>query len=103
MAKTIIQDALIFKNGDFINGQVLNKIFNIKTSYGQIAIKRKEVAHIHMKGTQFKQDEIVTKELNKFTGILQEEIIDVKLQSGQELKIEKNKILTIMMLTNQGF
>ncbi|MBL7084111.1 MAG: hypothetical protein ISS41_10875 [Candidatus Aminicenantes bacterium] len=100
MAKTIIQDAIIFKNGDFINGRVLNKIFNIKTSYGPIAIKRKEVAHIHMRGTQFTQDEIMTLERNKFTGILQEKIIDVKLQSGQELKIEKNKILTIMMLTN---
>ncbi|NQT80164.1 MAG: hypothetical protein HQ555_07235 [Candidatus Aminicenantes bacterium] len=103
MANTIIQDAIIFKNGDFINGQVLNKIFNIKTSYGQIAIKQKEVAHIHMRGTQFTRDEIMTLERNKFTGILQEKIIAVKLQSGQELKIEKNKILTLMMLTNRGF
>jgi len=103
MAKSIIQDAIIFKNGDFINGEVLTAVFNIKTSYGQITIKRKEVGHIHMSGTQFTQDEIVTQELNKFTGVLQEETIHVKLQSGQELKIEKNKILTLMMLTNRPF
>ncbi len=103
LAKSIIQDVIIFKNGDFINGKVLTEVFNIKTPYGQITIKQKDVEHIHIGGTHFTRDEIVTIEMNKFTGILQEETIDVKLQSGQELKIEKNLILTLIILTNRPF
>ena len=101
MANSIIQDVIIFKNGDFINGKILTKSFNIETSYGQITIKRKEVGHIHISGTQFKQDVIETVERNRFRGVLQEETIDVKLKGGQELKIGKNEILTLMMLTNR--
>lgn len=103
MPKSIIQDAIVLKNGDNVNGKVLTNIFNIKTSYGKIAIKRKEIATIHMKGTQFTQDQIITLELNKFTGVIQEGTIEVKLQNGQVLKIEKNKIHTLMMLTNRPF
>jgi len=96
-----ILDAVIFKNGDFVNGKVLTKNFNLKTLYGEIKVKREDVAHIHMKGTQFAKDEILTMELNKFSGTLKEKIIEVKLKSGQKMEIKKNKIHTIMMLTNR--
>lgn len=96
-----ILDAVILKNGDFVNGKVLTKYFNLKTSYGEIKLKRKDVKNIHMKGTQFTKDEILTMELNKFSGTLKEKIIEVKLKSGQKIEIEKNKIHTIMMLTNR--
>ena len=100
MAKIVILDAIVFKDGDFINGRVLTGTFHIKTSYGEIVIKRKDVAHIHMKGAQFTKDEILTREMNQFSGTLKEKFIEVKLQSGQNVEIQKNKIHTIMMLTS---
>ena len=96
-----ILDAVIFKDGDFVNGKVLTGYFNLKTSYGEIKVKREDVAHIHMKGAQFARDEILTTELNKFSGTLKEKTIEVKLEDGQKIGIKKNKIHTIIMLTNR--
>lgn len=96
-----ILDAIILKNGDFINGKVLTKYYSLKTTYGEIKVKRANVSHIHMKGIQFTKDEILTIDLNKFSGILKEKSIDVKLKSRQKIEIKKNKIHTIMMLTNR--
>ena len=95
-----IMDAIIMKEGDFLNGRVLAKAFHIKTSYGEIEVKRKDVKHIHIKGPQFKKDELVTMDLNKFTGTLQEKTLQVKIQGGQTVEIPKGKIHTIMMITN---
>ena len=96
-----ILDAIILKNGDFINGKVLNENFNLKTTYGEIKVKRANVANIHMKGIQFIKDEILTIDLNRFSGILKEKSIEVKLKDKQKIEINKNEIHTIMMLTNR--
>ena len=96
-----IRDAIILKNGDFINGEVQNKSFSLKTTYGDIEIKRANVSIIHMKGIQFTKDEMLTTELNKFTGILKEKSIDVKLKNRQKIKIKKTKIHTINMMNNR--
>lgn len=96
-----IQDVIILKNGDFINGIVLTKIFSIKTTFGAIKVRLKDIAHVHMKGIQFPQDEIFTLEMNKFTGTIQDKIIEVKLQSGENIEIKKNKVHSIITLTNR--
>ena len=97
----VIKDIIIMKNGDFINANITTKIYAIKTSYGEIQVKKKDVAHIHMKGAQFNKDEVFTLEMNKFTGTLQQKIIEVKLQSGEQIEIRKSKIHTIIILTNR--
>jgi predicted ester cyclase len=99
----LIQDAIILKNGGFINGKVLTEVFNIRTSYGQVAVKRKDVRDIHVKSPEFENNDVILEmKMTRHIGVLQEEIIDVKLQNGQVFKIEKNQIHTIMMLTNPG-
>lgn len=96
-----ILDVIILKNGDFINGNVLNKNYSLKTTYGEIKVKKANVAYIHMKGFQFTKDEILTIDLNKFSGILKEKSIEVKLKNRQKIDINKNEIHTIIMLTNR--
>lgn len=100
MVQQTILDVIVFKNGDLSNGRVLTPAFHIKTSYGKIQVKKREIANIHMRGNQFKADQIVTLELNRFKGTFEEKVVEVKLQNGQNMKIPKNKIHTIMMLTN---
>lgn len=101
--KSIIQDAIVLKGGGFINGKVLTKVFNIKTSFAQISVSRKDVRDILMKSpqSQFKNDEITTIRMDKYIGVLQEEMIEVKLHIGQIVKINKNQIVSIQMLSNR--
>ena len=100
MAVPAISDVIVFKDGNLVNGKVLTSTFPIKTSYGQIVVKKKDIANIHLRGIQFKTDQIVTLDLNRFRGSLQLSTIRIKLKDGQNIEVNKNKINTIMMLTN---
>ena len=100
MAKRAILDVIVFKEGDLLNGRILNNAFAIKTPYGEIVVKKKDIANIHMRGTQFRTDQIITLDLNRFKGSLQEKTVRVKLLDNQDIEIPKNKINTIVMLTN---
>lgn len=100
MAAAAIFDVIVFKDGNLINGRVLNPGFPIKTSYGEIVVKKKDIANIHMRGIQFKTDQIITLDLNRFKGSLQEKIVHIKLPDGQNVEVARNKINTIVMLTN---
>ena len=100
MAAAAIFDVIVFKDGNLINGSVLTYSFPVKTSYGEIVVKKKDIANIHMRGIQFKTDQIITLDLNRFKGSLQEKIIRIKMPDGQSVEVAKNKINTIMMLTN---
>ena len=100
MAVPAIFDVIVFKDGNLVNGKVLTHSFSIKTSYGEIVVKKKDIANIHMRGIQFTTDQIITLDLNRFKGSLQEAIIRIKLTDGQNMDVAKNKINTIMMLTN---
>jgi hypothetical protein len=100
MAVPAIFDVIVFKDGNLVNGEVLTNTFPIKTSYGEIVVKKKDIANIHMRGVQFKTDQIITLDLNRFKGSLQDTIIRIKLRDGQNIEVTKNKINTIMMLTN---
>ena len=91
---------IVFKDGNLANGKVLTNTFPIKTSYGEIVVKKKDIANIHMRGIQFKTDQIVTLDLNRFRGSLQLSTIRIKLMDGQNIEVIKNKINTIVMLTN---
>ena len=100
MAVPAILDVIVFKDGNLANGKVLPPTFAIKTSYGEIVVKKKDIANIHMRGIQFKTDQIVTLDLNRFRGSLQQPTIRIKLKDGQNIEVTKNKINTIVMLTN---
>ena len=100
MAAPAILDVIVFKDGNLVNGKVLTSTFHIKTSYGEIVVKKKDIANIHMRGIQFKTDQIVTLDLNRFRGSLQLSTIRIKLKDGQNIEVIKNKINTIVMLTN---
>ena len=100
MAVPAIFDVIVFKDGNLVNAKVLTNVFPIKTSYGEIVVKKKDIANIHMRGIQFKTDQIITLDLNRFKGSLQEAIIRIKLKDGQNIDVAKNKINTIMILTN---
>jgi hypothetical protein len=100
MAVPAIFDVIVFKDGNLANGKILTHTFPIKTHYGEIVVKKKDIANIHMRGIQFKTDLIITLDLNRFKGSLQQPTIRIKLKDGQIIEVTKNKINTIMMLTN---
>ena len=100
MAKQTTLDVIVFKNGDLLNGRILNVAFPIKTAYGEIVVKKKDIANIHIRGAQFRTDQIITLDLNRFKGSLLEKMVMVKLTDRQNIEIPKHKINTIVMLTN---
>jgi hypothetical protein len=100
MAVAEIFDVIVFKDGNLVNGKISTRTFPIRTPYGEIVVKKKDVANIHMRGIQFKTDRIITLDLNQFKGSLQEKLIRIELADGQNIEVAKNKINTIIMLTN---
>lgn len=100
MAVPAAFDVIVFKDGNLVKGKILADALPIKTSYGEIIVQKKEIANIHMRGVQFKTDQIITLDLNRFKGTLPEKTIRLKLQDGQDIEVPKIKIHTIMMLTN---
>ena len=100
MAVPAIFDVIVFKDGNLVNAKVLTRSFSIRTSYGEIVVKKRDIANVHMRGIQFKTDQIITLDLNRFKGSLQQSTLRIKLQDGQNIEVTKNKINTIMMLTN---
>ena len=91
-------DVIVLKNGDKITGEVLNKTFTMKTSYATLTFDREKVDLIVLEGAGFNIDEMVLKAGDKLSGVLQDSKISMKLSSGAEAELDRDKIKEIRIL-----
>lgn len=97
--KSALYDAVYLKNGDILSGTVLNEQFTITASYGTLAFPISDVAQILLEGMPQQGpgniEQIVLRIGDKVSGVVQEEKINIKLASGAEVSLEKDKIASI--------
>jgi hypothetical protein len=88
-------DMLKLKNGDTLSGRVLTSSFTLKTSYATLSFKVEEISQITIEGGGSNVDVVVLRIGDRLSGMLQEKIVRIKLPSGAQLNVERDKIKEI--------
>ncbi|OIO71250.1 MAG: hypothetical protein CO186_04375 [Zetaproteobacteria bacterium CG_4_9_14_3_um_filter_49_83] len=98
------EDQLILRNGQTLSGKVLKNEFKIKTSYGEVLIKKEDIAHIcfmRADETGFPaMDEIKTYQGDDIKGALVKThtLSFVLAANNQTARIAKDKIHSITFM-----
>lgn len=98
------EDQLILRNGQTLSGKVLKNDFKIKTSYGNVLVKKENIVHIYFMRsdeTGFpSMDEIKTNHGDNIIGkLIQTQMISFVLAANnQTARIAKDKIHSITFL-----
>ena len=96
-----IGDLVMFKDGTSINGLVNVKQFTIKTKYGTLKLKKKDIFTIHYKNPpQFLVDEMQLGAGTRLEGEILPSIIPIRPEGfNQTLNVSKNDIGTLVFYT----
>jgi hypothetical protein len=89
-------DVLYLRNGDVITGTILNKNYNITTSYTQTQINNKMIKEIYLESGENNMSKILTINNNKISGFISNPIIVFKLKNGNQIEIRREKILKLV-------
>jgi hypothetical protein len=98
------KDLLILRDGRVMSGKVLKNDFKIKTSYGDVTVKKDQIVHIHFThsdGSSFPAtDEIKTNNGDDIKGkLVQTKTISFVLAAdNQTERIPRDKIHTLLIL-----
>ncbi len=89
-------DYIVLRDGTFLNSDVRNKDFTIKTGFGNVTVKTYNIVHIVMqRGTP---DELTTRTMDSLKGQIQDPDCTVLLSNNQQTTIPMPKILSIQFL-----
>jgi hypothetical protein len=88
-------DVIVLKNGDILSGDVLTAEFPIDASYATLKFEFEEIDSVIYEGDQQNIESIVLKNGDKISGKVGPDSIRVKLQSGQEIEVDKDKVKQI--------
>lgn len=89
-------DVLYLRNGDVITGTILNKNYNITTSYTQTQINNKMIKEIYLESGENNMSKILTINNNKISGFISNPTIVFKLKNGNRIEIRREKILKLV-------
>jgi len=98
------KDLLILRDGTVMSGKVLKNDFKIKTSYGDVTVKKEQIVHIdfaHSDGSSFPlTDEIKTNTGDDVKGKLihTQAISFVLAENNQTERVPKDKIHTLLFI-----
>jgi len=91
------KDAILLKNGDIISGTILTETITIRTSYAPLEFGLEEIENIQMEGAGQNIDIVILRNGDRLSGIVGPEQIKIKLDSGQEPFIDKDKIKEVSL------
>ena len=92
-----ITDVVSMKNGDIIKGLVQNSAFTLKASYASISFPTKDIARITLEGTDSAMDVLILNAGDKLSGVLQDETLLLKLESGTVLNLDMENVAEISL------
>ena len=96
--RSTTEDVVYFRNNDILRGEVLNETITINTPYGMVEIPLRACAGISFEGAQTNTESLVTTNFNRFTGIITDRIIRLRIgTSGAEIEIRKEQIRFILL------
>ena len=95
-----MKNILVMKTGEALVGQVLDKEFEVKSSFGVLTFKPKQIVHIHFAGVPgFPVDELQILSGDRIKGDVSPRQLLFKLEStGQEVQVPKTAIHTAVFL-----
>lgn len=88
-------DVLYLRNGDVITGTILNKNYNITTSYAKLQISNKMIQEIYLESGVNNISKIITINNNKISGYIDNPVIVFRLKNGNEIEVRREKILKL--------
>ncbi len=91
------QDRILLKNGDTISGRILIEAFTIKTSYADLSFELPQVETVILEGAGQNIEVLVLRTGDKLSGVVGPDKVKLRLASGQETEIEKEKIKEIVL------
>jgi hypothetical protein len=91
-------DIIIGRSGDSLLGTVLNREFGIKTSFGDLTVKKNQVAWIHFTDPpRFEVDEIWLHAGDRLLGKVTGTEIRFRPSGGKEIQVPYSAIHTLMV------
>ena len=95
-------DILLLRNGDKLTGTVLNGEFSIRTSYAKIELNNRIIAGIDLEGGVNNIEKIITVNNNRFSGFIDDPVFVFKLQSGDQIKVRREKVLKVVFRVREA-
>jgi hypothetical protein len=101
---TKVLELLVLKNGKSINGTVKTDPFTLKTDYGDLKLRKKNILSIEYKNPPYMlQDEVQVSAGTRVGGELLPATIRIELEdTGQIISIPKSDILSIVLFTGRS-
>jgi hypothetical protein len=96
MPEPVHYDRIILKNGDTINGQVLTAAFTLTTFYGTLNFEADKIQQINIQGDGEEVDFVMLKTGDRLSGTIEESLIRIKIDSGKEVVVSKEKIKDVL-------
>ena len=91
-AVAVDADYIVLKNGDTISGIVVTEKVSVQTSYTTLTFDRKDVSQVVLEGGGQNIDGVVLKNGDRLSGVAGPTDIRMKLATGQEVALGKDKI-----------
>lgn len=89
-------DKIVLKNGDSVSGIILTDTFKLKTSYGELEFKSKDIKTINLEGGGNNVDVVMLRVGDKMSGVIINTHIKIRMTNGTEIVIEKDKVKEII-------
>ena len=95
-----MKNILVMKTGEALVGRVLDKEITVRSSFGVLIFKPKQIVHIHFAGVPgFPVDELQILSGDRIKGDVSPQRLQFELESnGQQISVPKSEIHTAVFL-----
>jgi len=94
-------DVLYLRNGDVITGTILNKNYNVTTSYTKLQINNRMIREIYLESGVNNISKIITTNNNKLSGYIDNPVIVFRLKNRNKIEVRREKILKLFFEVNK--
>lgn len=99
-----ILDQIALKGGESLNALVLDKAFTLKTRFGNVKLRKKDIFSIEYAAAASGKDSVRTSDGNVLEGDLALKVLKLHLElgGGSTIEIPKSDIFAVIMLSQRG-
>jgi hypothetical protein len=92
------RDLIVGRQGDSLLGEVLERRFSIRSSFGTVRVEKKKISWIHLKDAPVQaQDEIWLTTGDRLTGAVEPRTVRFKTDDGEQLSVPRGAIHSIVI------
>lgn len=90
--KPRIYDLLRLRNGDNLNGTILNESFTIQTTYATLSFPKDDIKRILFESEKAETQTMELRRGDILRGVIKDDVININIPSAEKITIEKDKI-----------